>query len=170
MNNKTNAPSSHKNKIFLMHDGQAALDQVAKTGAVSDWAYLQSVIISRIACNNWSPDVSPTSTVLLPWSEVNRITSLDQMREYLMELIQGMPCAPISIQRLCEVVGQEGDETDERKKLAQIERIIASSKILKPPGFSIRKRSSRGSDGSSSNYSVSPLRRKRRHSVNLVAN
>lgn len=132
------------------------IDEVAKTGRVEDWPALRSLILSHFwKDNSGSPDVSPSSTVLVPWAELNVISTADQMREYLMESIQAMNSPPICIQRLCEVISMQEDNLNERKRLMQIERIIASSRSLKP-GSSIRRRSSRGT---TSDGSLSPTRR-----------
>lgn len=132
------------------------IDEVAKTGRVEDWSVLRALILSQFCKDNsGSPDVSPSSTVLVPWAELNVISTADQMREYLIESIQAMVSPPICIQRLCEVLSTQEDNLNERKRLMQIERIIASSRTLKP-GSSIRRRSSWGT---TSDGSLSPARR-----------
>lgn len=134
-------------------DAAETLLREAAGGGRPDWPGLQQAFLRQLCVIARADDASPASTVHLSLD----ISTVDQMREFLIDAISAMSEPPICMQRLAEVLQRPREDA---KFYRQLERIVASSRTRLLAAHPLRRRTSRGSDASSSSaYSISPKRR-----------
>ena len=143
--------------MYASETGNESVLSEAARGDCLEWSVVQLAVLKKLGVTPAPGDVSPASTVQLPLDSLKLIDSPEQMRDYIVEAISAMTEAPICMQRLAEVVQHPRDDA---RFYRQVERIIASSSFKRLSAHPMRRRTSRGSDASSSSaYSISPKRR-----------
>jgi hypothetical protein len=99
-----------------------------------DWPEVRSALIGRLELLNSTEShddsLSPSSTVVAP---VDRITTKEQIVEYVIDTIRKSNDAPVAIHRLCELV-ITAKELNERL-VWSLERVVSSSRSVEGPSF-----------------------------------
>jgi hypothetical protein len=115
-----------------------------------DWSDLKESIVARF--RTLSPDLpsetSPASTAVAP---MDRITTREEIREYLLDSLMTLRSPPVTVQRLCEFLLTVDTENIPENFFYSLERILSPSRCVCRKSFD-------ASPGSSSAYSVSPGR------------
>ena len=137
-------------KSVAMSDSQSLLAEVAGGREDFDWSDLRSEILNRFRA--LSPDLpggcSPASTAVAPR---DRITSREEIREYLFDSLLSLRTPPVTVQRLCELfLSIDANEVPD-SFFFSLERILSASRTVCRKSIDV-------SPGSSSAYSVSPGR------------
>ena len=116
-----------------------------------EWSDLRTALVALF--RTLSPDLpsesSPASTAVAPR---DRITTREEIREFLLESLLSLRTPPVSVQRLCEYMLSVDSENVPENFFSSLERILSGSR-------SVTRKSIDVSPGSSSAYSVSPGRR-----------
>jgi hypothetical protein len=162
-------------------ESMAILQSVASNGIVNDWPLLRKLLVRRLefltvviptASEDSPGDLSPTSTIVLTddSSPSRSLNPLIRTRAMLCKWIESIPSAPISIQRVCEILSK--NEPNHRTLFFSIERCLSSCHRDELLVSSLNRKATRCSTSSSFGDVSSPNTpspsRQRRYSDTMI--